>query len=108
MVKTTPKKVHDATLTIRVKRELIDRAREEAHRQGMSLSEAVRQYLRELAEETSEDAEETSEALEHPAIELARLIFESPSKIRMDRTEEEERRLEQLLKQLHETRGIDK
>jgi predicted HicB family RNase H-like nuclease len=49
MAKTTPKRVHDAILTVRVKRQLIEDARAEAHRRGASLSELVRGFLRELA-----------------------------------------------------------
>lgn len=44
-------KVHDATLTIRVKRDLVEKARDAAHNQGMSLSEAIRAFLRDLAKE---------------------------------------------------------
>lgn len=44
-------KVHDATLTIRVKRDLVEKARDAAHKQGMSLSEAIRAFLRDLAKE---------------------------------------------------------
>jgi hypothetical protein len=58
-------KVHDATLTIRVKRDLIERARDAAHKQGMSLSEAIRQFLRDLAAKEPSDKQ----------VALAQLIF---------------------------------
>ncbi len=43
--------VHGDTITIRVNPKLKRRAAEAAYRQGMTLSEAIRQFLRELAKQ---------------------------------------------------------
>lgn len=45
----TRRLIHDQKVTIRVDAEVKRRAIEAAQRQGMSLSEAMRQFLRELA-----------------------------------------------------------
>lgn len=43
------KKVHDVTLSIRASQKVLDQASAAAHKRGMGLSEATRQFLRELA-----------------------------------------------------------
>lgn len=45
-------RMHDEKVSVRVSAELKHRATEAARRQGMSLSEAIRAFLRELARET--------------------------------------------------------
>jgi len=49
-----PKKdiIHDARISIRLSQDIKRRATETARREGMSLSEAIRQFLRELAKQT--------------------------------------------------------
>lgn len=47
----TRKLTHNSRITVRVSAEIKRRATEAARRQGMSLSEAVRGFLRELAKE---------------------------------------------------------
>ena len=56
MVKQT-KRVHDGMLSVRASQKLVDQARQAAHNQGMSLSEAIRQSLRELAEHDGTEAD---------------------------------------------------
>ena len=48
----TRERIHDSRITIRVNDEIKRRATEAARRQGMSLSEAIRAFLRELATES--------------------------------------------------------
>lgn len=91
-------KIHDARITLRVSEDIGHRATEAARRQGMSLSEAIRQFLRELAEESCEDPERGQVILE-----LVSLIFQGPAPIRdlegpkKDRCDEMLRRLEEWI-----------
>ncbi len=48
----TRKLTHNASITVRVSQDVKRRAEEAAQRQGMSLSEAIRAFLRELARES--------------------------------------------------------
>lgn len=52
MVRT--KKVHDSTLAIGIRKELTGKAGQAAHKRGKSLSEAIRQFLRDLAKQADQ------------------------------------------------------
>lgn len=47
----TRERIHDKKVSLRINAEIKRRATEAARRQGMSLSEAIRAFLRDLAKE---------------------------------------------------------
>jgi antitoxin component of RelBE/YafQ-DinJ toxin-antitoxin module len=72
----TRRLTHDDRVTIRVDAEVKRRAAKAARRQGMSLSEAIRQFLRGLAEEATGEGVR-SEADIPETVEIIRALFES-------------------------------